>query len=185
MATLLLSSRHQSWLMKIDYANGQGQGDLIWKLGYQGDFTLASGAPADWFYAQHFPNIISPNSSGAFTLAVIDNGDDRDGMPCGTTGAPACYTRTAIFQVDESGLTAQNTWADQVVYSFWGGAIQEMANTNNIFFDLSAPGTNPSGALAMEVTQESTPQEVWRLDVNGQNSYRTIHMGSLYPGVQW
>lgn len=50
---------------------------------------------------------------------------------------------------------------------------------------MSTPSDNPTGARAMEVTQEQTPQVVWQLDINGQNSYRTLHLPSLYPGVQW
>ncbi len=38
---LLLSVRHQSWVLKIDYANGAGAGDILWRLGPQGDFTLS------------------------------------------------------------------------------------------------------------------------------------------------
>lgn len=185
---ILLSSRHQSWLIKIDYANGQGAGDILWKLGYQGDFALASDNAEDWFYAQHFPNVISPNSSGDFTLAVFDNGDDRvvdsRGTICGAPGAPACYSRPAVFEVNEATKGAQLMWGYASPYSFWGGAVQELPSTN-IFFNMSAPEDNPAGARAMEVTQETTPQVIWRLDVNGQNSYRTIHMTSLYPGVQW
>ena len=54
---LIISIRHQNWLVKIDYANGTGAGDILWKLGYQGDFTLVGGTdPTDWFYAQHGPS---------------------------------------------------------------------------------------------------------------------------------
>ena len=31
--SLLLSMRHQSWVLKIDYANGSGSGDVLWRLG--------------------------------------------------------------------------------------------------------------------------------------------------------
>ena len=45
---LLLSMRHQSWVLKIDYNNGAGAGDVIWRLGYQGDFALTQGGvPTD------------------------------------------------------------------------------------------------------------------------------------------
>ncbi|MGC1374411.1 MAG: aryl-sulfate sulfotransferase, partial [Candidatus Sulfotelmatobacter sp.] len=37
---LLLSIRHQSWVIKIDYNNGTGAGDILWRLGYQGNFAL-------------------------------------------------------------------------------------------------------------------------------------------------
>jgi arylsulfate sulfotransferase len=59
---LIISIRHQNWLVKIDYANGAGAGDIIWHLGYQGDFALlnADGSTdtnaTDWFYAQHAPS---------------------------------------------------------------------------------------------------------------------------------
>ena len=37
---LIISIRHQNWLVKVDYTNGAGTGDILWHLGYQGDFTL-------------------------------------------------------------------------------------------------------------------------------------------------
>ncbi len=36
---LIISIRHQNWLVKIDYNNGAGAGDILWHLGYQGDFA--------------------------------------------------------------------------------------------------------------------------------------------------
>ena len=30
---LIISIRHQNWLVKIDYNNGAGAGDILWKLG--------------------------------------------------------------------------------------------------------------------------------------------------------
>ena len=64
--------------MKVDYSNGAGTGDILWKLGYQGDFTLVGGTdPTDWFYAQHGPSFVSTNTTGKFTLTLFDNGDDR------------------------------------------------------------------------------------------------------------
>jgi len=186
---LILSMRHQSWVIKIDYANGQGTGDVLWRLGYGGDFTLLnSTSPADWFYAQHYVRIISPNSTGIFQLAMFDNGDNRildaSGTTCGSAGAADCYSRPAIFQVDENAKTAQILWAYPTVYSFWGGVVQQLPNSD-MFVDVTTPADNQTGARILELTQEASPQTVWRLDINGQNSYRTTHLPSLYPGVQW
>ena len=47
---LLLSVRHQSWIVKIDYSNGSGLGISWWKLGDEGDFTLLGGDRSQWFY---------------------------------------------------------------------------------------------------------------------------------------
>lgn len=185
---LLLSLRHQSWVIKIDYENATGNGNIIWRLGYQGDFTLDSGAPANWFYAQHDATIVSPNSAGDFLLGVMDNGDNRvlddSGTICGSLGAAPCYSRPAIFDVNETSMTAHVAWEYNTVYSFWGGVTQLLPNSN-VFFDLCAPADDPAGARVEEVTQQASPQIIWTMEIHGQNSYRTVHLSSLYPGVQW
>jgi hypothetical protein len=187
---LLLSMRNQSWVIKIDYENGQGSGDILWRLGYQGDFTLTNGQEPDWFYAQHYPDIVSPNSTGVFNLVVFDDGDNRvldaAGDVCGAAGQPACYSRVPIYQVDEGNMTATLLWQDNLapVYCFWGGSAQQLAD-NNVVFDITTPSDDPTGARYMEVTSDPTPQVVLQLEVSGQNAYRAVHMPSLYPGVQW
>ena len=40
---LIVSIRHQNWIIKIDYNGGRGTGNIIWRLGYQGDFALVGG----------------------------------------------------------------------------------------------------------------------------------------------
>jgi hypothetical protein len=42
---LIVSLRHQDWVIKIDYRNGAGDGHVIWRLGQGGDFTLNSVDP--------------------------------------------------------------------------------------------------------------------------------------------
>ena len=184
---LLLSLRHQSWVLKIDYQNGNGSGDILWKLGYQGDFELSSNNPSDWFYAQHDANIASPNSTGDFQLALFDNGDDRvvdsGGETC--TIVPPCYSAAAIFDVNESTMTASREWSYMRPYSLWGGVTHVLPNSD-VFVDETAPtDLNFTSARVSEVTQNANPAVVWQLVISGQNSYRTIHIPSLYPGVQW
>ena len=188
---LLLSLRHQSWVVKIDYANGNGTGDVLWKLGYQGDFDLSSGDDSQWFAAQHDVNLASKNGTGNFQLAMFDNGDDRiiDGSPISCEGVlpplPNCYSVAAIFDVNESTMAASRQWGYQTPYSYWGGVTQVLPDTN-IFVDESTPADlNNEGMRAVEVTQTANPQVVWQLQINNQNSYRTMHLPSLYPGVQW
>jgi hypothetical protein len=76
---LVLSSRHQNWVMKIDYEGGSGNGTILWKLGYQGDFTLVGSAtqPTDWFFAQHYPNLLEATGNQITLPSVFDNGNDR------------------------------------------------------------------------------------------------------------
>jgi hypothetical protein len=41
--SLMVSIRHQAWVIKVNYNDGASDGSIIWKLGYQGDFALQSG----------------------------------------------------------------------------------------------------------------------------------------------
>jgi arylsulfate sulfotransferase len=194
---LLLSMRHQSWILKIDYSNGAGTGDVLWHLGYQGDFTLTNnGAPTTdpslWFSFQHFPSLISQTGS-QINLAVWDNGDyrplDMNGTVCQIPGPPDCYSRATVFQIDESSMVANLLWADAPGYfGVWGGSVNQLAN-GNIEFDLNAPETPPASNVAsevQEVTQTASPTVIWQMDIpTPMNAYRAYRVPSLYPGVSW
>jgi arylsulfate sulfotransferase len=179
--------RHQSWILKIDYANGAGTGNVVWKLGEDGDFTLLGGDSSQWFYAQHYPDVLNTNGS-KMTLAVWDNGNlriDPDGTACGSTpSASACYSRATIFQVDESTNVANLLWQDLPgFFSNWGGSMQTLSN-GDVEFDMTNP-FNQAASQIMEVTQSDSPQVVWQMNVVGANAYRGYRIPSLYPGVTW
>jgi len=189
---LLLSIRHQSWVIKIDYANGQGTGDILWRLGEGGDFTLPSDDPSQWFYAQHYPNVLDINGS-QLTMALIDNGNfrvlDGSGTECGAT--VPCYSRAVIFDVDEATHAANLAWQNiPGLYTNWGGSIG-LADGGNVEFDLTAPfpSANPPYFLPMsriqEVTQDSAQTVLWQADISGANAYRAYRIPSLYPGITW
>ena len=55
---LVMSIRHQDWVIKIDYANGQGSGQILWRLGRYGDFTIESDDPDPWFSHQHDATVL-------------------------------------------------------------------------------------------------------------------------------
>jgi len=181
---VLLSVRHQNWILKIDYRNGRGTGAVLWRLGYQGDFTLTNGGPADWFYAQHAPSITSANSLNP-SLAVFDNGDYRVLDIYGTQCDNGCYSRAAIFQLDETAKTALLTWQYLPgAYSAALGSFQVLAN-NDVEFDLGDLSVNPKTARLLEVTHDAAPQIVWQVNETSELIYRAYRLPSLYPGVQW
>jgi arylsulfate sulfotransferase len=189
---LIISIRHQNWLLKIDYENGTGTGDILWHLGYQGDFTLQGGTdPTDWFYAQHGPSFATMNTSGQFGLAVFDNGDDRffpsGQVMCPGAGAvpPAnCYSTVQVLTLDETAKTATFQFhMTAPFYSFFGGNNAVLAN-GNVEFCVAAEPTELAGDV-YEVTASASPQTVWHLKITGQDAYRGQRLPSLYPGVQW
>ena len=187
-SNLLISMRHQSWILKLDYRDGAGSGNVLWKLGNGGDFTIAGSDPSQWFYGQHNPAIVSTNGP-LTTMAVYDDGNLRvysDGSSCvNGSSLPACYSRATIFQVDESTNLATLIWQDLPgFYSFWGGSIGTLSN-GDVEFDNSDPWGAVSSQI-LEVTQApGNPQVVWQMNITGEWAYRGSRIPSLYPGVTW
>jgi hypothetical protein len=73
---LLVSMRHQDWVIKIDYDRGVGTGAVLWRLGLDGDFTITDGTsdPYPWF--SHQPDA-GHEASGTTVLSLFDNGNTR------------------------------------------------------------------------------------------------------------
>jgi arylsulfate sulfotransferase len=187
---ILVSIRHQSWVVKVDYNNGAGAGDIIWRLGYQGDFTLQGGTdPTDWFYGQHDPSFTTTNTTGIFGLTLMDNGNFRvfpAGVTCGTGGAPPCYYSTIpILQINETAKTATLEFHQILptpLYNEFGGNAETLPN-GNVEYDLC--GLLPESSQVFEVTDQANPQTVWNLTLASNWAYRAYRLPSLYPGVQW
>ncbi len=192
---LMLSMRHQAWVIKINYNDGAGNGNIMWRLGYQGDFALQSGItnaidPVDWFNAQHDPNIISTTTAGTLDVLMFDNGNQRilNASPltlCGST--TPCESRVPILHLDESAKTADITWLDKLdpLFSFFGGSARLLKNGNIEFDECAATPLPNNNAAVFEVTKTSPPTTVWSMQISGQYGYRAIRIPSLYPGVQW
>lgn len=188
---MIVSIRHQNWLVKVNYANGTGDGSVLWRLGEGGDFTLQGGTdPTDWFYAQHGPSFVGTSNAGIFSLAIMDNGNDRQfpaGVTCGAAGAPAClYSTVPIMQINESAKTATLTFHQIVptnLYNSFGGNAEQLQN-GNVEYDLCGE-LNGTNSDIFEVTQNDNPQTVFHLHSAGTYLYRAYRIPSLYPGVQW
>lgn len=185
---LLVSMRHQNWIVKVDYRNGEGQGNILWRLGSGGDFQLLNGSdPEDWFFAQHGPSFQTDTTAGKFTLAIFDNGNDR-ALPagCGDPGEPAClYSRIPVFDIDEKSMTATlkfNQTIPAAQYSFFGGTTTRLGNSD-LEYDLCAEPKYTG--IVREVTMDSAAKTVWEMTVTHSNLYRANRIPSLYPEVAW
>jgi hypothetical protein len=187
---LLLSIRHQNWIVKIEFLDGQGSGKVLWRLGTGGDFKLVGGTdPTDWFYAQHGMNYFSPNTTGVFRLGLLDNGNDRiyptgqvQCVPAGPT-LPQCYSTVPVLSIDENAMTA--TLVTHLVpppsyFSFFGGNA-ELLNNGDVEVNFSAP---LAGATVQELDPTAT-SVVWQATTPNADQFRVNRLPSLYPGVQW
>lgn len=187
---LLFSMRHQNWIVKIDYQDGSGSGNVMWRLGPGGDFKLVGGTdPTDWFYAQHGPSFFTQNTIGVFRLGVIDNGDDREfpaNVLCDQPGQPPChYSTVPVMEIDENEMTAtllSNYAPSASLYSYFGGNVNQLQN-GDIEADFCAV---QSGATIQEFSESTgTAQIVWQAVTPKAAQFRVQRLPSLYPGIQW
>jgi arylsulfate sulfotransferase len=117
---LIISMRHQDWVIKVNYADGQGNGDVIWRLGKDGDFAFTSDDPTDpwpWFSHQHDAGIFGD------TLMLFDNGNTRIAQ-----AEPDGNSRGMVIQLDETHRTAVSHAFDLAGYSFALGAAEPLSN---------------------------------------------------------
>lgn len=162
----LLSLRHQNWVLKID----RGTGEVLWKLGPEGDFSLVDGdgESAEWFYSQHNPNL---SADGVLTL--FDNGNER---PWDTEP----YSRAVSYQLDEVNMTATQIWSHSIgIYSNFLGGVEKtqaqrwlVAGGGNRSFE--APGK----VEEVPATPSATP--TWSLTYPESVIYRVHQIPSLY-----
>jgi len=163
---LLYSARHQDWIIKIDYRGGLGKGDIIWRLGQNGDFQINSSDPNPWFSHQHDPGFLAGDNA---ILMVFDNGNTRHAIDGNA------HSRGQVLQLDEKNHVASFLLnADLGGYSQALGSAAKLPN-GNYHFNLGILGGNS----AQSVEVDPSGNIVYAIQVSSPD-YRTFRMRDLY-----
>lgn len=167
--SLLVSLRNQDWALKIDHNNGQGTGDILWRLGLDGDFTMNSSDPYPWFSGQHD---VEFQYGGEQILSLFDNGNTR------VLANPGEDSRGQVLNVDQTNMQVSlNLNATLDGYSPVLGSAQLLPNGDYTF----QPGFLNPGAHGYERSIEVTPSASVSYELQGGDpSYRSWRMPSLY-----
>ncbi len=155
--SLMLSVRNQDWLVKIDYADGDGEGEVLWSLGAEGDFELEGATPEAWFSHQHDARWL-----GDGRLVVFDNGNTACRL-----GTRPCESRGQVWHVDERRWTARpelNVGLE--TYAFALGASHQLSD-GGLFFTAGL-ASGPYRTVLVEV------------DANGEPRRRLVRDGLTY-----
>lgn len=109
-----MSLRHQDWVIRIDAPSG----DIRWRLGFDGDFTLVDDLDAanpvplsqdKWMYHQHAPEL-RRQADGTVDMLIFDNGNVRADEQGNATYREE-YSRAVTFRVDEAAMRASIVWS--------------------------------------------------------------------------
>ena len=168
---LILSVRHQDWVIKIDYRNGAGDGHVVWRLGQGGDFTVNSADPNPWFSHQHNAHYIDDH-----TLILFDNGNTRRATD------PTANSRGQVWTLDETSMTATPVLnADLGNYSFRLGSCPA-ALERELLVHVREPGPGPQSTSPNRSRSCRTGPRVYVLQFAGPE-YRSYRMRTLYEGI--
>ncbi len=172
---LLLSMRPQDWVIKIDYANGTGDGHIVWTLGQGGSFTLIAppGVTSPWFSHQHDVRYVDDS-----TILVFDDGNTR------RLTDPNADSRGQEYVLNEQTMTATLVVnVDLGNYSFALGSAQLLPN-GNLAFTSGIQGSPPYFGQTIEVLPNGTKTYVQQMS---GPEYRSYFMSTLYgtPANLW
>jgi hypothetical protein len=159
---LVVSMRSQDWVIKINYANGTGDGHVIWRLGAGGNFRINSTDRSPWFSHQHDVRYINDT-----TLVLFDNGNTRRSK-----------NRRANSRGQELILDEKTRVATLVVNAnlgnyaaFTGGA--QMLPNGTLDFD------SPLAEQTIEVLPNGSQTYVLKMNLPGVQ-YRSYIYSTLY-----
>ncbi len=183
---IVLSQRSQDWVIKINYANGSGDGSLLWRMGPYGDFTILNplhngcGQPAvfPWFTHQHDAEFQS-SSLVLETMTVFDDGNTRH-RECGTGNS-----RGMVLLVSEQQHTAYlQTSADLGGYSYALGSAQVLPATGGPYSSFGNGLLNNPANAAQSTEVDPNGNIVYQLQASGW-AYRVFRKQDLYtpPGL--
>jgi hypothetical protein len=159
---LILSMRNQDWVIKIAYANGTGDGHVIWRLGPGGNFRIISADPSPWFSHQHDVRYINNN-----TLVLFDNGNVR------RSKNPGANSRGQELVLDETRRVATLVVnANLGNYAPYMGSAQMLPNGNLVF-------DSPLAEQTIEVLPSGRKTYVLKMNLKGAQ-YRSYMYASLY-----
>ena len=175
---LLISERAQDWVLKINYANGSGDGSVIWRLGHDGDFTIMNPLPNpcgdpnvfSWFTHQH-DAAFQRQSVAPEILTVFDDGNLRV-QQCGGGNSRGLV----LYVTEPTRKVFIQTAADLGAYSLAYGSAQLLSSSYGIFASFGN-GRLPNAAQASEV--DLTGHSVYQLQSN-DNAYRIYRQRDLY-----
>jgi len=166
--SILMSLRHQDWLIDIDYANGTGTGNILWRMGPGGDFTMLTPGQYPWFSHQHDAEFVV---GGMTTLTALDNGDLRISLFGGNS-------RGMVLNVNVPNRIASSALAQDLgVYAIAEGSAQTLSNGDYMFESGSVPTRFGVGEVSSEYSATGTLTYSQRA---ATGAYRAFRVTDLY-----
>jgi len=188
----IFSARHQDFVFKLDYKDGAGTGNILWRMGPEvngasGDFAFNNiyNDPWEWFSHQHE---VGMENGGAGPMTLFDNGNTRTNLTLGlgnNCGPYDCHSRGMALTVDESAKTVTPVLSlDLGGYSSAMGSAQLLSDGNYFFENPVVFSAGKTVSHSLEFGPTPAAPQVGAadklMDVVGPQHYRGWQMPNLY-----
>jgi arylsulfate sulfotransferase len=164
---LVVSLRTQDWAIKINYANGAGNGRIQWKLGPGGSFKAITSASQPWFTHQHDVRYVDDTH-----VVVFDDGNTRQAT------FKNAHSRGQEWALNEQNMTATLLVnADMGNYSSFLGSAQMLPNGNLAFTSGGLLQGRSGAGQSIEVLPNGNRVFVQQMNIF---EYRSYFESTLY-----
>jgi len=189
---LVWSSRHQDSILKVDYQDGNGGGNIIWRMGPPDDLTPPSdftfnnnfNDPWPWFSHQHDVGI---ENDGAGPMTIFDNGNTRvSRAPLGLgskCGPYDCDSRGMAMTFSETSMQVTPVLSVDLGYYSEAEGSAQMLGDGNYFFLLSLVPLTLNNVVGISIEAAPTPATGAvnaTVKIQGANHYRGWQVPNLY-----
>jgi arylsulfate sulfotransferase len=184
---IIISQRHQDWVLKVNYQNGQGDGSIIWRMGPQGDFKILNPPTNNncrdpqvfgWFTHQHDAAFqaegINGSQLGQSVFTVFDDGNLRVYQCNGGN------SRGMVLLVNEPQRTVNIvTQADLGAYSAALGSADLLPTNSGIYASYGNGALGSPNQLATSTEVDLNGKIQYQIQVDSW-SYRIYRRTNLY-----
>ena len=184
---IIVSQRSQDFVLKLNYANGNGDGTILWAMGNGGNFALVNPIQTtcqypglvQWFTHQHDAEFqFNDATFGALQIfTVFDDGNTRQ-VKCD----PNATSRGMLFYVNEALRAVYMVPTAMGTYSAALGSGQTLyyGSTFHTSYDSGFINAFGNGQASQTVESDSLGNVVYDLQANTASTYRTFRMPDLY-----
>ena len=163
----LVSIPEQDWVVKVDWKNGKGTGNILWRLGRGGDFKLEGANEDAWFSYAHD---VGYEPVGSDTLTVADDANIQFKKDQKTG------TRAQVWKLDETNHVAKLVYnVDLGTHSRCCGSMQMLKSGGYSTVSGWAPTLH-----GRTVETDKNGNILYAIDVQGAMVYRSFRVDDMY-----
>jgi hypothetical protein len=173
-SNLVFNLRNQDWALKLNFQNGAGNGNIVWRLGNQGDFVMLNTLNIPWPWFSHSHDLTRPGTqSNLYTL--LDNGNTR------VASNPGEKSRGQVLTVNEGTMEADIYFNVNLPYYSSALGTAQLLDNGHYWFLMGIPIDSKGMAFSEGVEVNPAGAKVFAQRSAGPR-YRAPRMSTLFNG---